>query len=49
LPPELKNKTNLAQKYSRILAALEQMDETMVRELTERIEAMVPLFPAKKL
>ena len=45
---EKKQKTNLAQKYGRILAALEKMDEAMVRELTERIEAMVPLFPAKK-
>jgi transcriptional regulator with XRE-family HTH domain len=45
---EKKQKTNLVQKYSRILAALEKMDETMVWELTERIEAMVPLFPAKK-
>jgi hypothetical protein len=34
---EKKQKTNLAQKYRRILAALEKMGE-----------AMVPLFPAKK-
>lgn len=45
---EKKQKTNLAQKYRRILAALEKMDATMVLELTERIEAMVPLFPAKE-
>lgn len=34
-------------KYARIIAALERMDESQVEALTERIESAADLFPRK--